>query len=719
MSAADGFRRRPRLTDGAAIYLAMLGLFLLGTGIAVGIAWRALSSNDRLALERVDALAQVARVGASLQAERATEAVLDFQALAQSQLVSRSGRLATPGATLDSYLREVVPAHPEFADLVLFDPAGTPIWSAGAATGSQARGTVTACWDHLGGPDEIQIGRPRRAAPLQQPVICLRHALWSPAGDLAGYAAVVFDAEQLSARLREGQGDNPGVTTLLRGDGAILARSENPRLHVGALLSPKAMEGMQDPQGLRRVSSPIDSRPLHAAWRRIPGTPMIVMVGIDPTPHVAQAAKRRRMVLWVLAVGVAAMMAAFTAAAVFLDRRRGTAERGRVQESLERDEAEHTRLLSTFDPQPSAAYHGTVDAEGWLSGQEVGPEMPRITGGPDLPVMPGGPAARRAFFRRVTEFGEHVREYRLRMPDGSGLWIRERCRVASQASPTEAEVVGVVTDIEEERQMRAQTEAGARLTVLGQMAASIAHEISQPLSAISIAAEISLAHLEAPGDAAKAQRYVENILRQVERMRDIASHLRTFSRTDDGPLDEVRLDEVVQGALEVAGASLRKDGVVVEVPDLHDLPPVQGRLVPLEQVLVNLLVNARDAMAHLPAGQRVVTISVERPRGADWISIFVRDRGHGLPEGIVQHAFEPFFTTKPPGQGTGLGLSIAYGTILAFGGEITLGNQPGGGAEVAIRLRLAYPAEAAAPEPVVQAPPAPIARSRAELRPTG
>ncbi|TCH99447.1 hypothetical protein EJV46_01870 [Roseococcus sp. SYP-B2431] len=713
------FRRGPRLTDRAATYLVLLGLFVLCSGIAVAMAWRALASSDRLALERVDALARVAQAGASIQAESALAAVLDFQALAQSLLVSRTRRLAVPSATLDSHLREMLPSRPEFTDLMLFDAAGAPVWSAGAAAGSQARGTVTACWDHLGGPDGIQIGRPRRAAPLQQPVICLRRALWSPAGELAGYAAVVFDAEQLSMRLREAQGENPGVTTLLRGDGAILARSENPRLHVGAVFPPRAMEAMQEPQGLRRGLSPIDSRPLHSAWRRIPGTPMVVTVGIDPAPQVAQAAKRQRMVLWTLAVGLAAMMAAFAAAAVVLDRRVRSAERSRVQESLERDEAEHTRLLLTFDPQPSATYRGTVDAEGWFYDHEVGPEMPRITGGPDLPVMPGGPAARRAFFRRVAEFGEHVREYRLRMPDGSGLWIRERCRVATQLSSTEAEVVGVVTDIEEERQMRAQTEAGARLTVLGQMAASIAHEISQPLSAISIAAEISLAHLEEPGDLSKAQRYIENILRQVERMRDIASHLRTFSRTDDGPLDDIPLEAVVRGALEVAGASLRKDGVVVEVPDLRDLPPVQGRLIPLEQVLVNLLVNARDAMAHLPAGQRIVTISVERPRGADWLSIFVRDQGHGLPEGIVQHAFEPFFTTKPPGQGTGLGLSIAYGTILAFGGEITLGNRPGGGAEVAIRLRLAAPAETAPPEPEIQAPPAPIARSRAELRPIG
>lgn len=713
MNAAGEWRRGSRLNDGAAIHLVMLGLFLLGAAVAGGIAWRALTSNDRLTLENVDAIARAARSAAQVQSQRMTEAVRSFQALAQSQLVGRSGRLAMPTAPLDTYLRDMVQGRPEFADLVLFDPAGTPVWSSGAAAGSQARGTVTACWDHLGEPDEIQIGRPRRAAALQQPIICLRHALWSPAGDLVGHAAVIFDAEQLSARLREGQADHPGVTTLLRSDGAILARSENPRLHVGAILPARPLEEMQEAQGLRRISSAIDGRPLHVAWHRLTGTPLILVSGIDPTPYVAEAAKTRRMVLWILAVGVAAILAAAMAGAVFLDRRRRLADLGRVQESLERDEAEHTRLLSTFEPQPSAIYRGTIDAEGWLYNEEVGPEMLRITGGPDLPVMPGGPAARRAFFRRVTEFDEHVREYRLRMPDGSGLWIRERCRIAARISPNEAEVVGVVTDIEEERRTRAQAEAGARLTVLGQMAASIAHEISQPLAAISLAAEVSLAHLGIPSDTPKAQRYLENILRQVERMRDIADHLRTFSRTDEGPLDDVPLEEVVQGALDVVGASLRQDGVKVEVEDLSGLPSVQGRLVPLEQVLVNLLVNARDAMAHLPAEQRVVTISVERPHGADWISVFVRDRGHGLPDGIVQHAFEPFFTTKPPGQGTGLGLSIAYGTILGFGGEITLGNRPGGGAEVTIRLRLAYPAEQ--DEPVPEGLPAPIARSRAEL----
>jgi len=695
MRAAAALRRRLSLSDRAAIYLAMLGIFLLAAGVAVELARRAVSSSNREAMEQVDAVARVARAGALLEVTRAVDMVLDFQALAQTQLVARSGRLSTPTDPLEDYLRGMTQGRPELADLVLLDAAGTAIWSVGAVQGAPARGTVTACWDHLGSAEAIQIGRPRRAAALQQPLLCLRHPLTSPAGELVGHVGVILDAEQLSARLREGQASAIGVTTLLREDGAILARSENPRMHVGTVLQPRTLRKMRDPQGLVRLASPLDNRLLHAAWSRIDGAPMTVLVGIDPAPHLAQAAKRRRMVLWTLAVGIVAMMAGFVAVAVFLDRRRAQADRGRVQESLERDEAEHTRMLSTFEPQPIAAYRGRVDEEGCLQGQELGPDMRRITGGPDLPVMPGGPAARRAFFRRVIELGEHVREYRLALPDGSGLWIRERCRVVTPLSPDEVEVVGVVTDIQEEREMRAQAEAAARLTVLGQMAANIAHEISQPLSAISIAAEISLAHLDA-GDVPKAERYIGNVVRQVERMRDIANHLRTFSRTDEGPLDEVPLTRVFEGALEVMGGSLRKDGVVVELPDLPDLPPVQGRLVPLEQVVVNLLLNARDAMAHLPAGQRVVTISVERPRGADWVSVFVRDRGHGVPEGILQHAFEPFFTTKPPGAGTGLGLSIAYGTILGFGGEIALANRPGGGAEVTIRLRLADPAMATA-----------------------
>ncbi|MBS7813347.1 sensor histidine kinase [Roseococcus pinisoli] len=706
--------RGPRLNEGAAIYLSLVGLFFLAASVPVVTAWRAFTSTQHLAQQRVDGLARTALIGAGLQVQRSLETVRAFQALAQAQLVLPSGRLAAPADALDLHLRGMVQSRPSLVDLIVFDGAGSPLWSAGTSSTTQARGTVTACWDHLGSLDEIQIGRPRRAATQQLPVVCLREAVRGPTGDVLGFVAGIFDAERLSLRLRDALGDNAGVTTLLRNDGAIVARSDNPRLHVGAVVPERAMLDARGPQGLIRTSSAIDGRPLHLAWRQLDGTQMIVMAGIDPTSYVAQAEAERRHGIAMLAVGLLLMAAAFMAVASSLDRRRGLAELERAQESLERDEAEHTRLLSTFDPQPSAAYRGKIDEEGDLDDQEIGPEMLRLTGGADLPVMPGGAAARRAFFRRVLEFGEHVREYRLRMADGTGLWIRERCRIVGWVSPTEAEVVGVVTDIEEERRMRAQAEASARLTVLGQMAASIAHEISQPLAAISIAAEVTLAHLVVPGDTAKAKRYVENIVRQVDRMRDIAKHLRTFSRTDDGPLDEVPLEDVVRGALEVVGASLRQDGVVVHHPDLDGLPSVQGRLIPLEQVLVNLLVNARDAMMHLPTVQRVVSIDIEPSPDADWITIFVRDRGHGLPEGIDQHAFEPFFTTKPPGQGTGLGLSIAYGTILGFGGEITLGNRSGGGAEVVIRLRL-LPAPEAAGSTSLEKLPSTVARDGAKM----
>ncbi|MDB5414547.1 MAG: putative sensor histidine kinase transcriptional regulatory protein [Rubritepida sp.] len=705
-----------RVPEGPVIHAVMLGLFMLAAGIAISVAWRELAFTQRQAEERLDIIAQSGGSTAALQIQRTVDAVLGVQALMQSQLVPRSGRLLLPSDSLDQHFRETVAqGRAGLADLILFDEAGVAVWSTGSGLGSPARGTVTACWDYLGDAEKLQIGRPRRAAALQQPVICLRHALRSATGELMGFVGAIIDAERLSASLRDLQLPYSGVVTLLRDDGAVLARSEGSRLHVGMVLPSQAMEEIRSPQGqgLRRSVSVIDGRARHTSWVRLSGLPATVWVGIGPEPLMAFVMKKRRTLLWFLAAGLASLATAFAAAAFFLNRRRGVAERGRAQESLERAEAARRTVFSTIEPQPAAGYHGTIDVEGWMYRQEVGPQMTRITGAAELPTMPGGAAARRAFFRRVSEFGEHVREYQLCLPDGSGLWIRERCRVSARHSPLEAEVVGVVTDIEVERQMRGKAETVARLALLGQMAASIAHEMNQPLAAIAIAAEVSLHHLETEGGAAKAQRRIRDIVRQAGRMRVIADHLRIFSRADDGPLDEVRLEEAVYGAVEVVGGALRIAGVKLELVGCERLPPLQARLVPLEQVLVNLLLNARDAMAHLPAGDRLVTIAAEHRAESDWISISVRDHGQGLPEGMAERAFEPFFTTKPVGEGTGLGLSIVYGTILGFGGEIALRNHPEGGAEMTIRLRVAIPAE----QPAL--PPAAASKEFTPLRQVG
>ena len=127
------------------------------------------------------------------------------------------------------------------------------------------------------------------------------------------------------------------------------------------------------------------------------------------------------------------------------------------------------------------------------------------------------------------------------------------------------------------------------------------------------------------------------------------------------------------GALALVNSHLSNDGIAVRTSLPQDLPPVLGRLVLLENVLVNLCVNARDAMRGLDADKRIPRIeAVELPRGR--VELRVTDQGGGIPAHVMPRLFEPFFTKKPPGEGTGLGLSVSRGMMQAMDGGISVTN---------------------------------------------
>nr|WP_249731978.1 ATP-binding protein [Roseococcus sp. SDR] len=223
------------------------------------------------------------------------------------------------------------------------------------------------------------------------------------------------------------------------------------------------------------------------------------------------------------------------------------------------------------------------------------------------------------------------------------------------------------------------------------MAAGVAHELNQPCAAITLAADLAALEL-GRGDAAhlaSAGRRLDEIARQALRMRSVIDHFRLFARVDPGGETAVDWAEAVAGALSIAGGTMAASDVRIETDLPPGLPPVRGSLVGLEQVLVNLLINARDAMEEVPGEERLVRISAAvKPDGAA-VVLRLRDHGMGLPRAALERSFEPFFTTKPVGKGTGLGLSIAHGTITGFGGTITLRNHPEGGAVAEIHLPLA------------------------------
>lgn len=279
----------------------------------------------------------------------------------------------------------------------------------------------------------------------------------------------------------------------------------------------------------------------------------------------------------------------------------------------------------------------------------------------------------------------------------------------------------VLRDVTARRAEQASIAQSAKLATLGELAAGMAHELAQPMNIIRMAAEAALLGLDSgnvrsggdddstPGKRPPAteRERLKLIAAQAGRMGEIIDHMRVFTRRDTGPEERFDAVETVRSALAMIEHGLRADGITVEI----DLPTrskccVRGRPVQLEQVVLNLLTNARDAvLERLEAGDAgegwrpAIALSCALV-GTD-VVIRVTDTGVGVPESLRERLFDPFVTSKDPGIGTGLGLSISNGLIRAMGGRIEL-EPPGddGGASFTVTL----PRDTSATGPCARSP---------------
>lgn len=237
---------------------------------------------------------------------------------------------------------------------------------------------------------------------------------------------------------------------------------------------------------------------------------------------------------------------------------------------------------------------------------------------------------------------------------------------------------------QELRRTQADLVQAGKLAALGQMSAALSHEINQPLAAARNYAD-SAALLIDRGDPLRARDNIGQILSLIDRVATIARHLRNVARKPDEVLKVLALPAVIADALQIAGARLAAAGAVVVQDVPADLPPVRGGAVRLQQVLVNVLGNAADAVETLP-DRRIDLIARVDDRA---VTIAIRDRGPGVPAAIADRIFDPFFSTKTVGSGLGLGLSISYNIMKDFGGDLRVSNHPGGGAVFEIVLQAA------------------------------
>ena len=239
---------------------------------------------------------------------------------------------------------------------------------------------------------------------------------------------------------------------------------------------------------------------------------------------------------------------------------------------------------------------------------------------------------------------------------------------------------------QELRDKQEQLVQAGKLATLGELTTGVAHELNNPLNNIGLfmGNALDLIGLGVT-DKEHIARELQNAMRQVRKATEIISHLRTFGRVAPVSREPVSMNQVIGRALSLMQEELRLREIEVELDVSAQRAVVMGNAIQLEQVLINLLTNARDALAESP--RKIIHILCEVRDGI--VDLAFSDTGPGIPEGLERRIFDPFFTTKEVGRGTGLGLSITYGIIKEHGGTIAVANRPGEGAAFLIRLPLA------------------------------
>jgi PAS domain S-box-containing protein len=290
---------------------------------------------------------------------------------------------------------------------------------------------------------------------------------------------------------------------------------------------------------------------------------------------------------------------------------------------------------------------------------------------------------------------EYRVERRFRRADGSTLWVKASVSLAPQTPLTPPMVVCVVENVTEHKEARAalaKAEAElarvTRATAMGELAASIAHEVNQPLAAVVANGQACLRWLaHEPKNEPEAVAAVQRIVRDASRASDVITRIRRFLGRGGIHCEVVDLDDIVHDVVGLVASFAHAHDVVIRTRTTP-LPTMRVDRVQLEQVILNLVVNGIEAMTANALAPRVVTIETGRATGSH-VRVAISDHGDGVPDQELDRLFEPFFTTKPDGMG--MGLAISRSIVEAHGGRLWVEASDHTGSTFALTLPIDPP----------------------------
>ncbi len=277
-------------------------------------------------------------------------------------------------------------------------------------------------------------------------------------------------------------------------------------------------------------------------------------------------------------------------------------------------------------------------------------------------------------------------EYRLLNAAGQYIWILDILIYSKDEVNGSIDAYGILIEITKRKLAELQLAQTAKLSYLGEMATNLAHELNQPLNIIKLAASNAMRVLDAENqDVDYLRRRLLRINKQVDRASELISHMRIFGRTPAGGPHPISLNSAIENAIKLVTAELGAANIDCRIFNQFGFPQVLGHETLLEQVLVNLILNARDAILenrsqvdlHASAADIDLITIIYNKVGTN-VHLTIEDTGGGIDNALINKIFDPFFTTKDVGKGTGLGLSISFGLVRDMGGILSVKNGTNG-----------------------------------------
>ena len=363
---------------------------------------------------------------------------------------------------------------------------------------------------------------------------------------------------------------------------------------------------------------------------------------------------------------------------------RDITEPKRAQDTLSRSEARYRNLVEsasdaivTLDANGrfTTVNHAAEIISGYRREELVGQWFAPMLSDDELPKA-------LAHFQKALAGETGLFETQFYRKDGEGRTIS----VTYSTPQRDEEVLCLIRDVTDQKMLQEQLIQSEKMSAIGQLVSGVAHELNNPLAGISAFAQLLLAEKRFPPDQRTA---AETIYSEARRASRIVQNLLTFARQHKAEKGPAAINQVLDDTLELRGYELRVRGIDVRREYDEALPDTMGDAHQLQQVFLNLITNAEQAMERSEGRHHRLTVRTRRSGEA--IRIEVEDTGSGVPANLLERIFNPFFTTKPTGHGTGLGLSISLGIVREHEGRIWAENAPQGGARFVVELPVITP----------------------------